>query len=368
MKAIWKRLGALLFEALLCGLVLSGCSSSDETAQSVHDSSSAAQAQTFRASDLGVKSDTDLSFPFLGLAVTLPESLGQRMDSGEVLCQGSERTSSGAIQYAYLWWDVIPAENRSSEFALDGSASEDLNAWFLALERVGTIGVFHKDLESQLSVLTGGDTHTILKTSGDYLYVLSLRDGGDQAIAEELRQAAGNLEFSEMVPFSGNSAFDAPRMEVLDLGTFTMETIAGESVTQELFSGHKLTLVNLFTTWCSPCVQEIPELEELSQTMAEQGVQVIGVVLDARDSAGNLDDEAIEKAKVLQERTGASYPFLIPDTTLMNGRLAEISAVPETFFVDEHGTITGSSYVGARDLAAWTEIVEAELAALEGGA
>lgn len=367
MTAVWKRLGTLLLAGALCGSILSGCSSG-QADQEDGKSSDAAQMQTFRAADLGVKSDIELSFPFLGLSLQVPESLGRRMDSGEIMCQGSESISGGAIEFAYLWWDLVPAENRDAEFTTSADAGEALNEWFMDLQRVGTIGVFHKDLESRISDLTGGDAHTILGSRGDYQYVLSLRGGADEAVAEELRQMAANVEITEMVPFNGDSAFDIPRAVVSELGEFTTETVAGEAVTQELFSGHKLTLVNLFATWCSPCVREIPELEELSRNMAEQGVQVVGVVLDARDGAGGLDEEAIEKAKVLQERAGATYPFLIPDPALMNGRLAGVTSVPETFFVDENGSVVGGTYVGARDLAAWTGIVEAELAALEGGA
>lgn len=369
MRSTWRQLGALLLAGALYAAALSGCASGGQTDAADNSGiENTEQAQTFRGSDLGVKSDMELSFPFLGLAVEIPESLGQRMDSGEVMCQADESISNGMIDYAFLWWSVIPEENRDTEFDINTYDSEALNEWFAALERVGTIGVFHRNVGSRISQLTGCDTHTILGTNGEYQYVLSLREGADETAAEELRQTAKNITITEMTPFSGESAFEAPRAEISSLGEFTTENIAGETVTQNIFKDHKLTLVNLFTTWCSPCVQEIPELEELSRAMADKGVQVIGVVLDAVDENGNRDGEAIEKAKVLQERTGASYLFLIPDETNWNGRLTGITSVPETFFVDENGSIVGSTYVGSRDLASWTEIVETELAALEGAA
>ena len=95
-----------------------------------------------------------------------------------------------------------------------------------------------------------------------------------------------------------------------------------------------------------------------SKEMEGQGVQVIGIVLDI---AGNADEETIEKAKLLAEKTGASYPFLIPDAGYLNGRLAGISAVPETFFVDKEGNIVGETYSGSRPFEDWKGIVEAEL-------
>ena len=135
----------------------------------------------------------------------------------------------------------------------------------------------------------------------------------------------------------------------------------GKTYTEKVFSDYDLTLVNIFTTWCSPCVKEIPELQELYKEMKEKGVGVAGVVLDTTDEKGNQDEEAVKKAGILQEKTKAEYPFLIPDTTMMNGRLQGISAFPETFFVDKDGNIVGDTYTGSHTLDEWKEIVEKEL-------
>lgn len=294
MRAIWKKASALL----------SGCSSGGGSG-TPDGGQAEEQPLTFHGSDLGIKSDMALTFPFLGLSLNLPESLERRMDGGEVLCRTGESM---------------------------------------------------------------GGAHTILETSGGCLYVLSLREGGDAAVAEELRLAAEDMTVTEMVPFSGGSSFEEPRAEISSLGEFTTQTITGETVTQKIFRGRKLTMINLSATWCTPCVQEIPALERLSQTMADKGVQVIGVVLDTVDDNGEVNEEAVEKAKVLRERTGATYPFIMPDETNLNDRLAGIAAVPETFFVDENGSIVGETRMGAGALEDWTAAVEAELAALEGAA
>ena len=154
---------------------------------------------------------------------------------------------------------------------------------------------------------------------------------------------------------------DAGGSEVSDggsLGEFSMEDVNGETYTQEMFADHDLTMINVFTTWCSPCIREIPDLEKLSKEMEDQGVQVVGIVLDV---AGNADEETIEKAKLLAEKTGAAYPFLIPDAGYLNGRLAGIRAVPETFFADKEGNIVGEKYSGSRSFEDWKGIVEKEL-------
>ena len=41
------------------------------------------------------------------------------------------------------------------------------------------------------------------------------------------------------------------------------EDVDGNKVTKEIFSNKELTLINVWTTWCGPCVGEMPELEAL---------------------------------------------------------------------------------------------------------
>ena len=81
------------------------------------------------------------------------------------------------------------------------------------------------------------------------------------------------------------------------MGTFETTDIDGNSYTEKVFSDYDLTLVNAFTTWCSPCVNEMPELEKLYQEMKEQGVGVVGMVLDTVSNDGTRDDATVQKAQ-----------------------------------------------------------------------
>ena len=146
------------------------------------------------------------------------------------------------------------------------------------------------------------------------------------------------------------------------IGEFSMEDIQGEAYTQEMFGEYQVTMVNVFTTWCGPCVREIPDLEKLKNEMADQKVNVVGIVLDAIGQSGAADSEAVEKARLLAEQLEVTYPFLIPDEEYLGGRLLGIQAVPTTFFVDQEGRIMGEAYQGSRSLEDWKSIVEEKLA------
>ena len=153
----------------------------------------------------------------------------------------------------------------------------------------------------------------------------------------------------------------AQEKEAENLGEFSMEDIEGNIYTQEMFADYDLTMVNVFATWCSPCIREMPDLERLRNDMASQGVNVTGIVLEAVTDSGSIDEDAVENAKLLAEKAGVTYPFLIPDEGQLNGRLSGINAVPETFFVDREGNITGETYIGSHELEDWKAIVEEEL-------
>lgn len=149
------------------------------------------------------------------------------------------------------------------------------------------------------------------------------------------------------------------------VGDFITQDVNGETITQDIFKEHDLTMVNIFTTWCSPCVSEMPDLEKLSQQIGDRNVAVVGIVMDVLDENGNIVDENLEQAQLLVQKTGVTYPIILPDSTYLNGRLTSIEAFPETFFVDKNGNIVGETYSGSGSLEDWLDVVEQELEKLE---
>ena len=134
---------------------------------------------------------------------------------------------------------------------------------------------------------------------------------------------------------------DEPAAEA-EAQTLSFETsdLNGNAVSsEELFSSHKITMVNVMTTWCTYCIQELPELQELSKTYAEQDCSIVGILYDG------TDDTLIETGRSLMEQAGASYPVLLP----WDGMETQIpvQAFPTTFFVNSAGEIVGETILGA---------------------
>ncbi len=145
------------------------------------------------------------------------------------------------------------------------------------------------------------------------------------------------------------------------LNRFSTTDLYGAPVDQTLLKGHRLTMVNVWATYCSPCLQEMPDLGELAAEYRDQGVQIIGLVADVLDSDGSLSDKQIKTAQDVVAATKANYPHLLPSQDLF-GILYQVSALPTTFFVDENGQQVGFAYLGAKSKDAWADIIEDTLA------
>lgn len=321
--------------------------------------------KTVKAADINMKVQDSYDFPFLGLKAVLPEELKKQIENSDMLMITEEEWNddSTGFKYAFFHWNKLTEEQKNEDVNLLGTGYED---WLKSIERVGTLGVYSKDVIDDLDSITGCNEHKELGTSedGNYKYYLSINKDAESDLTDEIEKIETTI--TEMTAFDPNkSVFDMPAENANpaaeNVGAFETTDIDGNAYTEKVFSDYDLTLVNIFTTWCSPCVKEIPELQELYKEMKDKGVGVAGVVLDTTDEKGNQDEEAVKKAGILQEKTKAEYPFLIPDTTMMNGRLQGISAFPETFFVDKDGNIVGDTYTGSHTLDEWKEIVEKEL-------
>ena len=386
--------GACLVTTLCLGLGLAGCQNKVATEQkSSMAVSESIDAQSLAVSpeDAGVSINMDSNgdsfkpadytlpvkdeyiYEYLGLKFKLSEKIREAMKAKDIVMLDDQSPIDQELKYGLLSFSKLTEEQKNAEV---GKMGDGYEKWQESLERIGTIGMFEKSLsEEEVGKITKCDSHTKLGESkdGKYSYYLSVNSTADAETIEELKQTTVEITekkerpengfvLSEKSDLENTKAFSTDSQNVAtDLSNLQTMDIDGKEFSGKDFSDYDLTMVNVFATWCSPCVQEIPDLAEIQKEMKDQGVNIVGVVTDTVDQTGE-NQEALEKAKLIRERSKAEYPFLIPDKSNFNGRLSGIQAFPETFFVDKKGQIVGETYSGSHNKKAWLEIIEKELA------
>ena len=386
--------GACLVTTLCLGLGLAGCQNKAATEQkSSMAVSESADAQSLAVSpeDAGLSVNMDSNggsfkpadytlpvkdeyvYEYLGLKFKLSEKIREAMKAKDIVMLDDQSPIDQDLKYRLLSFSKLTEEQKNAEVSKMGDGYEK---WQESLERIGTIGMFEKSLsEDGIGKITKCDSHTKLGESkdGKYSYYLSVNSTADAETIEELKQTTVEITekkdrpengfvLSEKSDLENTMAFSTDSQNVAtDLSNLQTVDIDGKEFSGKDFSDYDLTMVNVFATWCSPCVQEIPDLAEIQKEMKDKGINIVGVVTDTVDQTGE-NQEALEKAKLIRERSKAEYPFLIPDKSNFNGRLSGIQAFPETFFVDKKGQIVGETYSGSHNKKAWLEIIEKELA------
>ena len=121
--------------------------------------------------------------------------------------------------------------------------------------------------------------------------------------------------------------------------SFTTKTLEGKEITsKELFQDNEITVVNVWASWCKPCVRELEELSKLHTRLQKLDCGVVGVLYDG--------DTALEEGQAIAEEKGVNYPLVLPCEEM--GRLIELKVFPTTFFIDSEGKPVGEAIAGAK--------------------
>ena len=101
----------------------------------------------------------------------------------------------------------------------------------------------------------------------------------------------------------------------------------------------KAVLVNLWATWCPPCVAEMPDLQKLSEDYAEELV-VLGI---------NVGDTA-EDAAAFMEENGYTYPMYVDADYTLALSMFPSPYIPFTVVIDPNGIVTTLHSGGGEDM------------------
>jgi Thiol-disulfide isomerase and thioredoxins len=152
-----------------------------------------------------------------------------------------------------------------------------------------------------------------------------------------IEDTAGGNFFEEQKPEPGLDTRMPDKMPA-----FTAKDLDGNEVTDSIFKEKDLTVVNIWGTFCTPCVEEMPELGEWAKEMPDN-VQIVGLICDIE---GDDDETHKELAKKIMEKANAGFTQIIANNDF-NSILDWVTGVPTTLFVDKEGNITGKPVIGA---------------------
>jgi len=138
---------------------------------------------------------------------------------------------------------------------------------------------------------------------------------------------------------------------------FALPDLRGNLVQLSALRG-KVVFINIWATWCPPCVEEMPTMQRLYERLHDRGLEILAISIDA------LGAQVVDP---FMRQYRLTFPALLDPTGSIE-RLYRTSGVPESFIVDKQGRLV-EKVVGPRDWSHPQVIVMFErlLAALDAG-
>ena len=109
--------------------------------------------------------------------------------------------------------------------------------------------------------------------------------------------------------------------------SFTLPSRGGDNVSLASLKG-KGVMLNFWASWCGPCRQEMPLLEQMHKRYSALGFTLVGVNVDANS----------KDAEEWLSKTPVSFPVLF-DRESKVSKLYDVSAMPSTVFIDRQGNV-----------------------------
>ena len=108
---------------------------------------------------------------------------------------------------------------------------------------------------------------------------------------------------------------------------FTLKSDSGRNLKLSELRG-EVVMINFWATWCAPCREEMPLLNQLYEQYRKVGFTLLAI---------NVDDDPA-KARVMARKLGVSFPVLF-DTDKRVSKLYDVAAMPSTLLIDRDGRV-----------------------------
>ena len=136
-----------------------------------------------------------------------------------------------------------------------------------------------------------------------------------------------NLTLGMLLTVFAATSLASSGMEGQQAPDFALKSSTGENLRLSEYRGD-VVMINFWATWCGPCRQEMPLLDELYQRYERVGFNLLGV---------NIDDDSRRAMQMIDE-LGVNFPVLF-DSRKEVSKLYEVEAMPVTVLVDREGNV-----------------------------
>ena len=136
-----------------------------------------------------------------------------------------------------------------------------------------------------------------------------------------------NLTYGLLVTALAATSLASSGLEGRSAPDFALKSSTGENLRLSEYRGD-VVMINFWATWCGPCRQEMPLLDELYTRYERVGFNLLGV---------NIDDDS-RRAMQMIEELGVNFPVLF-DAQKEVSKLYEVEAMPVTVLVDREGNV-----------------------------
>ncbi len=108
---------------------------------------------------------------------------------------------------------------------------------------------------------------------------------------------------------------------------FSISTDQGKTISRSDFGG-KLLVLNFWATWCAPCIQEIPSLNQFAKTYASKGVTVLAVSVDRKE----------DRYREFLRRNNVSFLTARDPEANISSKYGTFM-YPESYVIDQNGKV-----------------------------
>ena len=137
------------------------------------------------------------------------------------------------------------------------------------------------------------------------------------------------------VTFSGSP----PLEQNVPAPNFALPDLDGKMVRLSDFKG-KVVLLNIWATWCLPCVEEMPSIEKLHQELKDEDFKILAV---------SIDESGARTVAPFMKKHKLNFTALLDNKGAINS-LYRTTGVPESFIIDQEGFVV-EAVIGARNWA-----------------